>query len=245
MWSPDQLLAALDQCAENFTFPMLDNGYVYLAATRLSLHRSTSDWAIVIEVFGYSPRAGLPDISVYTFGSRLRDRDEPGKYATPEAYQSYLNLNPYNESRFFNPIPPGPWLSDDDCDSITEDVRTVVVRDQPLHIPGRDTFESHGIVLEDPGRIRVWELCRYLAESHRDLILATTTERRVSVPQELEEFLVLDSWRHPDLLNEEKPGSSAAFVGLAEALAQGDARLYTPKAAPNTHWSNWPEGGTL
>lgn len=31
------------------TFPMLDDGYLYLAATRLCLHRSDTDWALVIE----------------------------------------------------------------------------------------------------------------------------------------------------------------------------------------------------
>ncbi len=37
---------------------MLDNAYFYLAATRLSLHRPTSGWVLVIETFGYSPREG-------------------------------------------------------------------------------------------------------------------------------------------------------------------------------------------
>jgi hypothetical protein len=77
MWSADRILKVLDGCAADYWFPMLDNGYVYLAATRLSLHRSPVDWAMVIEVFGYSPRVGLPDLHVYTFGSRLRDRDDP------------------------------------------------------------------------------------------------------------------------------------------------------------------------
>jgi hypothetical protein len=34
------ILRVLDAGCESFTFPMLDNGYVYLAATRLSLFRS-------------------------------------------------------------------------------------------------------------------------------------------------------------------------------------------------------------
>jgi hypothetical protein len=57
-WSTGEILAVLDGCFDSFTFPMLDNGYVYLAATRLSAYRSESDWAIAIEVFGFSPRAG-------------------------------------------------------------------------------------------------------------------------------------------------------------------------------------------
>ena len=86
----DQILAVLDRCCDDCTFPMLDNGYVYLAATRLSLHRSASDWAMVIEVFGFSPRAGLPDTHIYTFASRLHDRDPPEQYKDREAYENYL-----------------------------------------------------------------------------------------------------------------------------------------------------------
>lgn len=70
--SAREILEVLDQCCEHHRFPMLDNGYVYPAATRLSLFRSSADWAMVIEIFGYSPRAGIPDTHVYTFGSRVR-----------------------------------------------------------------------------------------------------------------------------------------------------------------------------
>ena len=56
---------------------MLDNGYVYLAATRLSLHRSAADWALVFEIFGHSPRGLTPDLSIWSFGSRLVGRKTP------------------------------------------------------------------------------------------------------------------------------------------------------------------------
>jgi hypothetical protein len=52
-WTATEILQILDECCDNFTFPMLDNGYVYPAATRLSLYRTPEDWAMVIEVFGY------------------------------------------------------------------------------------------------------------------------------------------------------------------------------------------------
>ena len=76
----DHILSVLDRCCDAFTFPMLDNGYVYLAATRLSLYRTAADWAMVIEVFGYSPRAWLPDTHIYTFASTLCNRDVPKEY---------------------------------------------------------------------------------------------------------------------------------------------------------------------
>ncbi|MDS0860972.1 hypothetical protein NUV25_25000 [Burkholderia pseudomultivorans] len=37
------ILSVLDDCCEQFSFPMLDNGYVYLAATRLSLYGGPAD----------------------------------------------------------------------------------------------------------------------------------------------------------------------------------------------------------
>jgi hypothetical protein len=105
---PERILSILDRCCEAFTFPMLDNGYVYLAATRLSLHRSTTNWGMVIEVFGFSPRAGLPDTHIDTFADRLHHRNPPERYVTREAYELYLANHPHNESRFVFPIEEGP-----------------------------------------------------------------------------------------------------------------------------------------
>src|SRR6185369_2233967 len=113
-FDPEEILSILDRCCDAFTFPMLDNGYVYLAATRLSLYRSMTDWAMVIEVFGFSPRAGLPDTHMQTFASRLHDRDAPENYVNHEAYERYLANNPHNEFRSIYPIQQGPW-QDAEC----------------------------------------------------------------------------------------------------------------------------------
>jgi hypothetical protein len=60
-WKSEDILSILDQCSADFTFPMLDNGYVYLAATRLSLHRSDADWGLVNcwRVANYRRRRGV------------------------------------------------------------------------------------------------------------------------------------------------------------------------------------------
>ena len=41
------------------------------------------------------------------------------------------------------------------------------------------------------------------------------------------------------------PSSYETWQQLAQVLATGDARYYQPTLLPNTHWSNWPESGTL
>jgi hypothetical protein len=99
-----KILGILDACCEASTFPMLDNGYVYLAASRLTLYRSDLDWAMVIEIFGFSPRSGAPDVTVQTFASRLYNRNPRESYVSDDAYKGYLRNNAHNESRSYFPI---------------------------------------------------------------------------------------------------------------------------------------------
>jgi hypothetical protein len=127
MTASDDILRILDQGAEAFVLPMLDNGYVHLAATRISLHRSDVDWALVFEVFGFSPRAGLPDLCVCTFGRRLRDRDPSEKYVSREAYSNYLTQHPNDDSRFFHPIAAGAWQDPESDEIVSAGAREVLL----------------------------------------------------------------------------------------------------------------------
>ena len=42
-----------------------------------------------------------------------------------------------------------------------------------------------------------------------------------------------------------RPSSYETWQQLAQVLATGDTRYYQPTLLPNTHWSNWPESGTM
>lgn len=229
---PAFILQVLDDCSSAFTFPMLDNGYVYLAASRLSLHRSADDWAIVIEVFGFSPRSGIPDIHIHTFGSRLHNRDKANRAN-----------NPNNESHFLNPIEEGAWMDEDEPETVSP-AGTVTLRERSINLPSVEEYQEAGIELQGE-RPAIFELCRYLAHHYRDQVLATPSERRVNVPPDLTEILVLEDWHHPDLCNGELPSETETFRELAEVLATGDLIRYRSAEPHNTHWSHWPEGGTL
>jgi len=246
MHTREEILSVLDRCADRFTFPMLDNGYVYLAATRLSLFRSDVDWALVIEVFGFSPRAGMPDTNICTFGSRIHDRHTRDRYVTREAYDNYLKNNPNNESRCIFPIDEGAWRNPEDSESLAGNATEISLRGQSVPLPARDEYFKCEIVLDDSDAVLVFEACRFLAAEHRDAILATEVERRVNVPPELNLILVLDEWAHPDIaVDSIRPSSSETFQQLASVLANGEVSLYKPTSPANTHWSNWPDGGTL
>ncbi len=244
-WNPQDILSVLDKCCERFTFPMLDNGYVYLAATRLSLYKSKVDWAMVIEVFGFSPRSGLPDTQVHTFASRLRRAKKPTDYVSQQAYDAYLQNNPYNESTFVFPIEEGHWQSPENDELLAHGGHDVHVRNRFVQTPVLSEYAGRGITLQDPPNVHAFEFCRLLAATERDNLLATTEERRSCIPPDLTQIMQLEEWLHPDIVNQESPSNNPTFSALAEILAGAEPSSYQPSMQPNTHWSHWPEGGTL
>jgi len=114
-----------------------------------------------------------------------------------------------------------------------------------VRLPEVGEYQPVGIMLEDFPRVRVFEMCRYLASTHREEILAKSTERRVNVLPEMKQILQLEDWHHPDVCSSELPSNNETFQQLAQVIASNDTSLYNPTMEPNTHWKNWPEGGTL
>nr|BFE61240.1 hypothetical protein GCM10020063_057660 [Dactylosporangium thailandense] len=106
---------------------------------------------------------------------------------------------------------------------------SIVIRGHRLDIPG-----EHGEELID--------VLRRLVPDHRELLLADESELRRRIPADLPELLRLDQWHHPD---GELPSESTTFIQLADVLTTGDVKRYAPDTPPNTHWSHWPESGTL
>ena len=244
-WTRDEILTVLDNCCGNFTFPILDNGYVHMATTRLSAYRSDVDWHLAIEVFGFSPSAGVPNNSVYHFGSGIVRQQKPENFDTPDAWENYLQHNPNNEIHFIYPIEDGDWVDPETGDT-TVPGTSMVIRSKEVAVPSRDECASSGVELEDNSVVYVYELCRAVAASHRDDILASEEELRLLVPAGMELMLRLDKWNHPDVVEaKQKASNSSTMQQIAAVLVSGDSSVYKADEEPNTHWSNWPEGGQL
>lgn len=234
------VLGVLDQCAEHFTFPMLDNGYIYPAAARLSVHADGTEWAIVVETLGYSPRAGQPDLTVATFTSKVPHPKTQADYVDESAYRNYLKQHPHDAVEYFWPL-EGDW-PDDESLPPGEIIR---LRGEQVAVPTSEACRGVGITTERPKRIAVFELTRYFAETRRDDVLATQEERTKQVLPGLAQVLLLDEWHHPDLVLGQRPSYTQTFRQLAEVAVSGDPGKYQVPEPANTRWSNWPEGGLL
>jgi len=232
--SKEQILNQLDHCARAGQFPMLDNGHLYLADTRLSAYRNDHDWALIIEVIGFNPRTGGVygiQNGLYCFGTCLRR--PPGM-----ANGDFLC---FARDGF-----DGPAFNDGSDWHVREGVRTLYIRDTAVYLDlSPAALARKGIELAEPPLVNGEELLRSLIPEQRALLLATDEELYERLTVRLPLVLRLDEWHHPDLISSELPSQSEAFRQIAEVLASGDLSRYQPAQAPNTHWQNWPLGGTL
>ncbi len=216
-YSAEEILDQLDECAEAYTFPVLDNAYIYPADARMTLYRDEARWALVIEVLGFNVHMGGTegiDDALYVFGNCLK--------RTP-------GISPDAARRLVSPGDSGPLFEEDGA-AIRQGVTDLRIR---------------GRAVAAPPSAQGFDLLRTLALQHRDLLLATDEELRAGLPADLPQVLRLDEWCHPDIAEGDLPSESPTFQLLARVLETGDPSVYRPRRKPNTHWSNWPEGGVL
>jgi hypothetical protein len=229
----EEILQQLDDCADDFRFPMLNNAYFFLADVRLSGYADRKRWVLIIETLGYNYRMGLPeglqnDLSV--FGNCLRDR--PGH---AEA------ISPLIEDDVAQPA-----FTEDGTSFINDAAQTIRIRGEAVPIPrGPVVLAAKGITLANAPRMRAEELMRALLPEHRKRLLATEEELQWCFPKGLPLVIRLDQWHHPDLADDERPGDNFTFQSIADVLVHRDPNRYRADLAPNTHWKNWPLGGSV
>ncbi|MGN6418690.1 MAG: DUF7003 family protein [Pseudobacter sp.] len=228
------ILQQFDEAARDFVFPMLDNGYHYPVTCRLTAWRNNTAWNIAIEVVGFNYRGGSHNgitNNLYLFGNNLTH--EPG---LENENLLYITSNS-DEGETFDP---------ETSSFLNPAVNSMLLRGQLIRLSKDPAFyEAKGIRLEEPGKIMIQEMLRGLLPEYREQLLATEEELRTRIPQALELFIRLDDWYHPDVAMRERPSENETFIMLADALETGDKKLFKPTRPANTHWSNWPEGGTL
>lgn len=210
------ILGQFDLAYDFCAFPDMVNGYYYPVDVRMHLFADRERWAWVVELLGYNPRGGnLIDV-VHFLGNCLT-RGE---------------VNPANND-FLDRVDNMEEVEDEEDPEHFRGEVPIVVRGRALHVDA-----APGAPLES--------VFRSLVPEHRELLLADDGEVRAGIPADIPLILRLEEWRQPtDMWDGDRPGEYEVFRQIAEVLDTGDAAKYRPTEKPNTHWSNWPEEGTL
>ena len=229
-----EILHQLDTEAENYVFPMLDNGYYYHGDQKLTIFRDEKRWAILLEVLQFNNHEnnidGITTIA-NVFGNCLtgwNENDNFNFFASDSDIETFL----YDEINYV------PYLN--------EKATSIKVRETIIPIQfDKEYYKGKDIELEFEKKVTPWEFLRGLIPEYSHLFWLTRQEISNKIPLDLPEFMTLNNWHHPDLALGEKPSEMETFQQLADVIVTGDKTIYNTKEITNTHWTNWPEGGAL
>lgn len=225
-----EILSQLDECAKNYVFPLLDNGYYYPITSRINCYGDGEKWAIIIESFGYNLRSGHHNGAqncVYVYGNCL---SRPVGITNDD---------------FLNCSEDGPEGETFDGWYVFPEAESITLRGEVVKFDlSKENLERRGVVMAED-ELTAADLFRSLLPEYREQFLATEEELRERVPRDIPMILRLDEWHHPDIAGQEKPSENETFKSIAKVLVSADPSLYKVEIAPNSHWTNWPEGGTL
>ena len=234
MIDKDEILHQLNAEAESYDFPMLDNGYYYHADQKMTIFRDEKRWAILIETLAYNNHQqdieGITTVAA-VFGNCLTGWNDNSNF-------HYFAADNRVEAFEFD--------EENEVVVLNEQADSIKVRNEVIPIQfDIEHYLAKGIKPENGDKIAPWEFLRGLVPAYSHLFWVTREEIANKIPLDLPVFMTLDSWHHPDLAAGELPGDKETFQQLADALVTGNKALYNTVEAVNTHWKNWPEGGTL
>jgi len=221
MISPADILTTLDEATASYSFPVLNNVEIDLAAIRMTAFRNSDEWLIVFQEIAFA--AGFHGFAnaVAAYGNRLKVQGVQ-RVIVPVSFSgkgdsSKLNIHDFavrvhkSRARHFNPS---------------------VADYRMAHVDVGDESRAETKILRYLASRIVDEFCV------SDDVLLRACKRRSA---RLRKFMEIDKWHHPDVADDERPSKTDCFKSLARALARGDASLYKCNPASfNTGWWQWP-----
>lgn len=224
-WESD-ILEQFDSYAREYDFPMLNNVYFYNADARLTAFRSSSEWLIVFQEIALSQKHGFIN-SISAYGNKI------DKTGTQQAITVISGL------------PSKPIWDDDNNFLLDKWDFEMVINGAVRHFtPSPEDYKRAKIDVHSnmPAPVQVLRFLSSILSNGlfiKDDELLYICDRAGS---DLEKFIQLEDWYHPDIAADELPSHSVCLRNLARAIAINDKNVYVcPKDRLNTHWSNWDQ----
>lgn len=173
----DDILEQLDNYAEDYNFPILDNYNYDLAKCRLSVFRDDTRWIITIETIGYGTEGF--DNSLYAYGNCI---DQRGLVCAFDDIISFPNSKEIDEKGKFN---------------INYNNINVKIGGEELHL--RPTAEEYIKAKIDYNNLNPTNFIRFIASYYSnymwlsDSIILSTLRVNNSIPL----FYRAYEWNHP------------------------------------------------
>jgi hypothetical protein len=225
-WEND-ILEQMDSYAKEYDFPMLNNIYFHNADVRLTAFRDSSEWLIVFEEIALSKKQYSFINSVSAYGNKI---EKPGP-------QQAITI--IAES-------PGKPIWEDNRNFLLDQWNFEVVINGEIKrfTPSPEDYNKAKIDVESNMEVsaKILRLLTFIIPNEFFMSADRLIEICARTNSNLENFIQIEDWYHPDIADDELPSQSECFQNLALAIARNDQDLYTcPEESINTHWSNWAE----
>lgn len=221
-------LERLNKHAFEFNFPVLDNAYVDLACTKMSVFCDQSKWILAFEVVGFTNNNGEFENYLYAYGNCL---------AKEGLILADVVMSEVPASPLIDP-PTQAWVAD------WSDWR-VVVRNELYHFrPSKTDYDLCGIPVEDedgPGSLPEVAVLRYYLATEGSSTLFMTRDELLGHLEgcsDMELLLETLEWEHPNVAAGGRPSDSASIRSVVEAVQECSPWLFTAGQV-NTHWKDW------
>jgi hypothetical protein len=219
------ILEQMDNYAKSFDFPTLNNWHWRMGKARLTSFLGADEWLVVFEVVGFDVKSYAFENVIYAYGNKI---DKPG-------FQTGIDV--------LEQPPDKPFEDDEGNTLINLSNFSVIIKGEERHFsPTAEDYVHAGILphleMEPAAKVLRW-LCFLLPD---EFLLTDAEILHLLQRPELDRFLQLNEWAHPDVAAEELPSQNPCMRSLAKAIAQREPALYEcPEDKMNTHWSNWPD----
>ncbi|MFU2014504.1 DUF7003 family protein [Peribacillus butanolivorans] len=213
----NEILQILDDFADDYNFPVLDNYNFDLAQCRISVFRETDNWLIVFEIVGVNKNQDISN-DLYVYGNVT---EEQGIII---GLDDIVTLE--NEE---------DWFDDEDNFLVNPFHLKMFVNRELINLnPREEEYAQIGLQTQS---FNPTKLIRFFSSKYKEKFWLATPDllNEIGVNTHLNLFYQIDEWEHTD---EEKPSENKFFQSLAKAIELNDTSL-VHSHTPNTNWSNW------
>ncbi|MGB3519241.1 MAG: hypothetical protein WBA43_22515 [Elainellaceae cyanobacterium] len=221
------ILEMLDTYAQEYDFPMFNNIYYDYADARLTLLRSSSAWVFVFEEIQYSHKQRSFVNSISAYGNKI---ENPGLQETVVIFTTSSG----------NPR----WEEEDFLQLDKFDFQVCFGKDLRKFCLSPEDYDKSGIP-ENTKMGLPAQLLRIISYAEKDRLFLDNNEilgKFNKGQNNLNIFMQVNDWFHPDIADDQLPSDSICFQNLALAISRCDPSLYLcPDETLNVHWSNWTE----
>jgi len=245
-----EILYTLDHCDDEtpFNFITLNHPYVYLIDSRLNVYRNyAGKWAIVSEVLGFNPRGGVISLELYYLGNCIRTIKTPQDTVFNNWYTVFpIDFDSQIETTDGEALMPDAvfWLIRGKQIPLSHDKRDYLNAQIELrgYAPGGGEIKLEEVLVIDEWYHKGFSQSAYLPlrSEYINNLIAGNPEMREIIESDLQRKREWDERQWQD-----RPSSYETWQQIAEVIVSGDPSLFKPTIAPNSHWKNWPESGSM